>query len=102
MKILEHASHSDLRALLHAYSTWVSELWNRYPKQLFETALRSVVEDNGEKLMPEVLLVYHIRKIRKDYTNTMGSSEETQLHRSVLSHPNFYSQMSWEVFLEVL
>lgn len=81
MIILEHTSHSDLRSLLHAYPTWVSGLWNQYPKQLLGQALENVFEDIDEKLMSEVFFVYHIRKIRKNYTIAMGSSEETQLQR---------------------
>lgn len=85
LMILERVKHPrTLSHLARAYPGWVRGLWERYPETLFPRALKNTFRCIDAMLRPGVLCVYHIRRIRREFTIARRSSVETQTHRDRL------------------
>ena len=72
------SSHEDLISFMENCPGQVETLWQQYPQQLFPLAWDNVLEDIDPDLIGEAIIVYHLRKIRKDYAIARRSCLETE------------------------
>lgn len=71
-------NHADLICLMENCPGLVQEIWQKYPNQLFQRAWDNLLKGIDDDLVGDAIMVYHIRKIRKDYATAMRSTQRAE------------------------